>query len=87
MNILPPDLIRSVAALIRAGKRNIDIVRELGVAPQTVSKYRRMMDYPIPQKVTYPLIVEDAKRMAIAHVARKYGYSRQQIYNIVRGAS
>jgi Mor family transcriptional regulator len=45
-----------------------------------------MMGVPLPQKARYLLIVADAKTMPIAHVARKYGYSRQQIYNILRGA-
>ena len=87
MNRLPYDLVRACAALIRAGRRNIDIARELGVHPQTVSRYRRMMGAPLPCKAKHPLIVADAKVMPIAHVAKKYGYSRQQIYNILRGAA
>jgi hypothetical protein len=84
MNRLPPELIKSVARLIRAGWRNIDIAKEIGVHEQTVSRYRRMMGVQLPQKALYPQIVGDAQVMPIAHVARKYGYSRQQIYNILR---
>lgn len=47
-----------------------------------------MMGVANPSSHKYTQIVADAQEMPIAHVAKKYGYSRQQIYNILkRGAA
>ena len=84
MNRLPEDLTRRVAGLIRAGWRNCEIESELGVNRNTISGYRQMMGVKNPASRIYPQIVADAQQMPIAHVAKKYGFSRQHIYNILK---
>ena len=84
MNRLPEDLTIAVAKLIRAGWRNCEIEKELGVNRNTISTYRRLMGVANPSSHKYPDIIADAKEMPIAHVAKKYGYSLQQIYNRIK---
>ena len=81
-----PDAVRTAAKLIRLGYRNDFIANQLGVSPQSVSWWRRQMGYPSASKMQYSQIIADAGQMPITQVAKKYGVSRQHIYNVLRCA-
>ena len=83
---LPADLIASCGAMIKSGKRNIDIARELGIHPQCASRYRKLMGAGAPDSILGPKIIADVDRMPITEVAKKWGCSRQHVYNLLHKA-
>ena len=82
--MVPAEIVQTLQEMVLENQSNADIARQLYVDPCTVARYRKLMGEPKLREKLYPLIQADAKELSVAKVAKKYGYSRQQIYNIVR---
>lgn len=81
---IPADVIKEVGRLIRKGERNKEIAECLGLHPQRVSHYRIMMGAGSPSSILAPKIIADVYKMGnISEVARKWGCTRQHVYNLL----
>ena len=84
---IPSDIIKEVGRLIRKGERNKEIAEFLGLQPQTVSYYRRVAGAGSPSSILAPKIIADVYKMGnISEVARKWGCTRQHVYNLLHRA-
>ena len=81
---IPADIIKEAGRLIRKGERNKEIAECLGLHPQRVSHYRIMMGAGSPSSILAPKIIADVYKMGnISEVARKWGCTRQHVYNLL----
>lgn len=80
------EVIKTCLALIKKGMRNIDIAEQVGIPAQNISRYRRIMKAGKPADILGPKIIRDVDLMPIAAVARKWGCSRQHVYNLLHKA-
>ena len=84
---IPSDIIKEVGRMIRKGERNKEIAEHFGLQPATVSYYRRTMEAGSPSSILAPKIIADVYKMGnISEVARKWGCTRQHVYNLLHRA-
>ena len=84
--MIPTELADKIRCMIIDGYRNSDIERSTGVCNRTIAKIRKPYGPYRPGRL-FNLFAEDRKTMSAARVAEKYGYSRQTVYNVLKGGN
>lgn len=84
--MIPSDTTDKIRCMIIDGYRDSEIERSTGICRKTIAKIRKPYGPYRPGRL-FNLFAEDRKTMSAARVAEKHGYSRQTVYNVLKGGN